>query len=103
MNVAEWWWNDSLQEVLKRKKDLWKRYEATEAVEDKKQQNLAKTSAKKAVYKAREEATKRLYEQIDDDRGKKLVYHVAKSRDRERDKFIVFNCVLVRIVTAAWL
>ena len=80
-----WWWNDEVAKVIKEKQRLYKLYEKSKKDEDRSRveelrrtYQIAKCDAKKAVYKAQEEARKEFSEMLENEDKKGTVFRVAK-------------------------
>ena len=84
----QWWWNEDVRQATKEKRAAWKAVE-NERGDTKQKEDLTrkyremKNHAKKVVARARQEAEQRLYESIENDRGRKQIYRLAKARERE--------------------
>jgi len=82
-----WWWNSVVQGAVKEKKQALKKWKQSKRAEDKELYFEAKRKAKKAVAVARREAYEELYEKLNTREGMKMVYKIAKQRERERESF----------------
>ena len=81
------WWTAKVSEAIEAKREAWKKIERTKKegsqpnAQDLKQYRILKNIAKKAVAEARMNAQKELYEKVEEDAGRKLIYRLAKDRD----------------------
>lgn len=78
-----WWWKDTVQESIKRKKEAKKKYDRTEMEEDKREYDESRRQAKREVAKAKEEAYQDLYHKLNTKEGEKDLYRIAKQKDKE--------------------
>ena len=79
-----WWWNEEVQDVLKKKKKAFKRWQTEGGTEAKEEYKKLKREAKRVVAKAKSEAQKDWYEKLGTKEGEKIIYKVAKQRKNER-------------------
>ena len=84
----QWWWNEDVRNATKEKREPCKAVESESG--DKKQKEILtrkyreiKNEAKKVVARARQETERKGYEFIENDRGRKQIYRLAKARERE--------------------
>nr|XP_027227214.1 uncharacterized protein LOC113819172 [Penaeus vannamei] len=77
-----WWWNDEVQESLKRKKEAKKTLDMENNDENKEVYKLAKKEAKKSVARAKARAYQVLYEDMETIDGQKRALRMAKQRDK---------------------
>src|SRR5664279_5229462 len=85
-----WRWNDEVAKVIKEKQRLYKLYEKSKKDEDRimveelrRTYQIAKSDAKKAVYKAQEEARKEFGEMLEHEDKKGTAFSVAKQIVRQ--------------------
>src|SRR5664279_2367073 len=95
-----WWWNDEVAKVIKEKQRLFKLYDKSKKDEDRirveelrRTYQLAKCDAKKAVYKAQEEARKEFGEMLENEDKKGTVFRVAKQIVRSNRDVVGGGCV----------
>ncbi|XP_066983772.1 uncharacterized protein [Macrobrachium rosenbergii] len=69
-----WWWNQDTQDKVKRKREARIIYERDESVENK--------EAKRARARAKAEGMHEMYEKVETSEGQKMIYNIAKRRDR---------------------
>ena len=79
-----WWWNEEIQESLRRKKDAFKKWQMQGEDELKEAYKNTKREAKAAVAKAKNEAYKEWYDKMGTEEGERLIYKVTKQRARSR-------------------
>ena len=89
----QWWWTKEMETAVRTKRAAWKAVEEAKNDPQRKEQltknyRIVKNQAKKVVGLAKMEAERKLYEAIDHDSGRKLVYRLAKARDRESKDII---------------
>ncbi|XP_069993536.1 uncharacterized protein [Penaeus vannamei] len=77
-----WWWNDEVQESLKRKKEAKKILDMENNDENKEVYKLAKKEAKKSVAGAKARAYQVLYEDMGTIDGQKRALRMAMQRDK---------------------
>ncbi|XP_027230979.2 uncharacterized protein [Penaeus vannamei] len=77
-----WWWNDEVQESLKRKKEAEKTLDMENDDENKEVYKLAKKEAKKSVARAKARAYQVVYEDMETIDGQKRALRMAKQRDK---------------------
>ena len=77
-----WWWNEEVQQIVKRKKILKKEWDRSGREEDKEQYKAAKKEAKRAVARARNQAWDELYRELETPEGEKKLFKLAKKRDK---------------------
>ncbi len=76
-----WWWNNSVDTAVKEKRRLYKVWKASKSAKAKADYNTAKRAARHAVYHARHQAEKAMFENINPRSSE--VYHLAKQMRRE--------------------
>ena len=79
-----WWWNEEVQESLRRKKDAFTKWQMQGGNELKDAYKNTKREAKAAVAKAKNEAYKEWYDKMGTEEGERVIYKVAKQRARSR-------------------
>ena len=82
-NKETWWWNEEVQESIKRKKlakQNWDRHRDEVSLQQYKEMC---SIAKKEVAKAKEKAYDDLYEKLDTKEGEKDLYRLTRQRDRD--------------------
>ncbi|KAF7699862.1 hypothetical protein C0J45_10852, partial [Silurus meridionalis] len=73
-----WWWNEELQESIRRKaKQNWNRQN-----DEKSRHKEMRQQVKRDMAKAKEKAYEELYERLDTKEGEKDLYRLARQRDR---------------------
>ena len=83
------WWTDEVALAVKEKRDLWKRIESLRleghepSVSLKLAYSQKKNIARRVVQNARKEMEQELYNQLETDRGRKVIYKLAKDRDSD--------------------
>ena len=76
------WWNDDTRRATKAKEEAFKAYQKDKSEEQHCAYKEANKAAKRAVAIAKEEAYDELYTKLDTREGAKIIYKLAKSRDR---------------------
>ena len=79
-----WWWNEEVQESLRREKDAFKKWQMQGGNELKEAYKNTKREAKAAVAKAKNEAYKEWYDKMGTEEGERMIYKVTKQRARSR-------------------
>ena len=79
-----WWWNEEVQESLRRKNDAFKKWQIQGGNELKEAYKNTKREAKTAVAKAKNEAYNNWYDKMGTEEGQWMIYKVAKQRARPR-------------------
>lgn len=83
----QWGWTEEARDAVKAKRDAQKAVEETEEDRMKKEftrtYRIIKNKAKKVVALAKSAAERKLYESVENDSGRNLVYRLAKARHRE--------------------
>jgi len=77
-----WWWNDTVQEAVKAKKEAKKAMDKVQTEESKERYREAEQKAKVAVSISKRQAYDGLYEQLEMRGGEKSVFRLAKQRGR---------------------
>ena len=84
----QWWWNPEVEQAIQEKKEALKGVEeASEAEKTRLKQKYRekKNTANKAVVKARDKKQQEWCKRIEEDGGKKIIFQLARDRDRDRD------------------
>ena len=81
------WGNDDTRRTAKAKEEAFKAYQKDKSEEQHCAYKEANNAAKRAVAIAKEEAYDELYTKLDTREGAKIIYKLAKSRDR-RSRYI---------------
>jgi len=76
------WWNQDVQRCVKEKKNKFKVWQRSRQAEDIQEHLTATKEAKRAVAKAKAAAFEDLYQKLDSKEGHKIVYSLARSRER---------------------
>lgn len=77
-----WWWNDEVQEVIREKKTAFKKWQQSNSPEDRLEYIAAKRASKRAVARARSDRLSPLYDTLETAEGQKLIYKLARARDK---------------------
>ena len=89
-----WWWNEKLQETVKRKKEAFKVWQQDRGDTEKKQLYKDSNKAvKKSVAEAKMEAEKDLYDELELKEGQAKIYRIAKIRQRKRQDITEISCI----------
>ena len=76
------WWNEDTRRATTAKEEAFKAYQKYMSEEQHCAYKEANKAAKRAVAMAKEEAYEELYARLDTREGAKIIYKLAKSRDR---------------------
>jgi len=79
-----WWWNEEVQSMIKIKKQRFKEWQKNGNDENKEAYKQAKREAKIAVAKAKTDAWKEWYENLESKEGERTIYRIARQRARNR-------------------
>ena len=79
-----WWWNDEVQTAIKDKKLALRQMKENESDITRERYKQAKKKAKRAVAIAKSSAYRDWYEKLDTPEGEKIIYRVAKARNKMR-------------------
>ena len=77
-----WWWNQDTQDKIKRKREAGIIFKRNESVENELAWKMAKKEAKATVARAKAEGLNEMYEKLETSEGQKMIYKIAKSRNR---------------------
>ena len=76
------WWNEDTRRAITAKEEAFKAYQKDKSEEQHCAYKEANKVAKRSVSMAKEEADEELYTKLDTREGAKILYKLAKSRDR---------------------
>ena len=79
-----WWWSESVQQVIKEKKEAFKAWQRSRSNEDFRWYREQNSKAKHAVAEAKEAHYKRLYDELEGPAGANKVYRLAAARHRAK-------------------
>ena len=95
-----WWWNKEVAEVVKEKRRLFKIFDKSKKVDDKKTveangkiYHVAKCEARRVIFKAQEAERKRFGEELDNENEKGNVFRVAKQIVNRNKDVVGAGCV----------
>ena len=88
-----WWWKEEVKEAIDKKKAAFKCMKADGNDETKEMYKIAKKEAKKAVAKAKSEATMEMMNDFHGKQGLNKLYKVAKQRSREQKDIVGMKCI----------
>jgi hypothetical protein len=78
-----WWWNEKVQQnVIKEKKECFRRMHRDRSVDNVERYKVAKKVAKRAMNEARDQMYDGLYQRLGTKEGEKDIYRMDKSRGR---------------------
>ena len=77
-----WWWNDQVQEAVKRKEGVWKDRHIYKDEKRKCKYKEANSKAKVAEAHAKREASENIYRKLETNEDINMGYRIAKQRDR---------------------
>ena len=75
-----WWWDEKVQESIRKKRLAKKRWDIQSDEESKQEYKEMRREAKKEVAKAKSKAYDELYEELDTKEGEKTLYRLARQR-----------------------
>ena len=81
-NKETWWFNEEVQNVTRSKKEAKKKWDETQAEEDKLIYKERSKEAKRAVAIAKSEAYDQLYQALDTKEGEGKIFNIAKLRNK---------------------
>jgi len=76
------WWNDAVKQQVKDKKTKFKKWQRTRDAADQHEYQEAKKTTKRMMAEVKAKAYKDLYQKLDSREGEKMVYRLAKARER---------------------
>ena len=76
-----WWWNESVQECVKKKREA-KNWDRLQNEASKKWYKEMREATKREVARAKEHAYEELYDKLETEAGQKKLYKLAKQRER---------------------
>ena len=82
-----WWWKESVQEMIKAKKEAKKKWETSERPEDRESYRQANKEAKRAVATAKAQSLDELYDELETQEGQRKIFRMAKARDKATKDF----------------
>jgi hypothetical protein len=88
-----WWWNEKVQNVIKEKKECFRRIHLDRSVDNIERYKVAKKTANRAVSEARDHMHDGLYQRLGTKEGEKDIYRMAKSRERKTRDIIQVKCI----------
>ena len=77
-----WWWNESVQECVKKKREAKKNWDRLQNEASKKWYEEMREATKREVARAKEHAYEELYDKLETEVGQKELYRLAKQRER---------------------
>jgi hypothetical protein len=77
-----WWWNEKVQKAIMEKKECFKRMHLDRSVDNVERYKVAKKIVKRTVSKVRGQMYDELYQWLCTKEGKKDIYKIAKSQER---------------------
>ena len=75
-----WWWNEEVQESIRKKRLAKKRWDMQRDEESKQEYKEMRREAKKEVAKAKNNAYDELYQELDSKEGERTLYRLARQR-----------------------
>jgi Reverse transcriptase (RNA-dependent DNA polymerase) len=87
------WWTKEVQEKVKDKKAKFKKWQRTRVEADLKVYMEAKKEAKRIVAKAKTETHKELYRKLETKEGEKMVFKLARTRERATRDIQQVKCI----------
>jgi hypothetical protein len=76
-----WWWNEKVQNAIKKKKERFRRMHLDRSVDNVERYKEAKKTAKRAVSEAMGQMYDGLYQRLGTKEGEKDIYRMIKSRE----------------------
>ncbi|KAK3561686.1 hypothetical protein QTP86_012553 [Hemibagrus guttatus] len=78
-----WWWNEEVQDSIKRMRLAKKKWDMDRTEENRQEYKKLQRRVKREVSKARQKAYDELYTRLDTREGEKDLYRLARQRDRD--------------------
>ena len=88
-----WWWNESVQKVIKEKKILYKEWQKCRSRENLEKYKLVRKEAKRAVSENKYKAYENFYKKLESKEGEKDIYKLAKVRERKSRDLGNIRCI----------
>ncbi|KAI8524934.1 hypothetical protein RHMOL_Rhmol13G0188300 [Rhododendron molle] len=93
ISKERWWWNDEVQTMIKAKKECFKKWQKDRNEKNFQGYKQASKEAKKAVREAKLKAYENFYDRLDSKDGEKIIYKLAKSRERRAKDISQVKCI----------
>ncbi|KAI5646887.1 hypothetical protein NE865_01142 [Phthorimaea operculella] len=81
-NKDSTWWNDSVKELIRTKRDSFKLWQQTQLESDRLEYKHNKTLAKRAVAQSLAESRQDMYKRLDEAKNDTEIFKIAKQRNR---------------------
>ncbi|KAK3567195.1 hypothetical protein QTP86_012679 [Hemibagrus guttatus] len=78
-----WWWNEEVQDSIQRKRLAKKKWDMDRTEENRQEYKELQRRVKREVSKAKQKAYDELYTRLDTREGEKVLYGLARQRDRD--------------------
>ncbi|KAK3551000.1 hypothetical protein QTP70_011437 [Hemibagrus guttatus] len=78
-----WWWNEEVQDSIQRKRLAKKKWDMDRTEENRQEYKELQRRVKREVSKAKQKAYDELYTRLDTREGQKVLYRLARQRDRD--------------------
>jgi hypothetical protein len=88
-----WWWNENVQNAIKKKKECFRRMHMDSSVDNVERYKVAKKIVKRAVGEIRGQMYDGLYQRLGMKEGKNDIYRMVKSRERKTRDIIQVKCI----------
>ena len=88
-----WWWNETVQEKTKHKKDFFKAIHLCNNAENWERYRLAKKETKKAVSEACNKAYEEFYKELGTKGGERKIYKITKNNGRKLRDLDYMRCI----------
>jgi hypothetical protein len=88
-----WWWNEKMQNTIKKKKECFRRMHLDISVNTVEWYKVAKKTTKQAVSEVRSQMYDELYQRLGMKEGEKDIYRMAKSWERKTSDIIQVKCM----------
>ncbi|KAI8572175.1 hypothetical protein RHMOL_Rhmol01G0177800 [Rhododendron molle] len=88
-----WWWSDEVQIIVKAKKECFKKWQKDRNAENFQGYKQASKEAKKAVRDTKLKAYESFYARFDSKDGEKIIYKLAKSREKRARDVSQVKCI----------